>query len=188
MKTWIPAPFVLYRRAKWPLKCHQPVSVVRHLAMIHLPQALCSRNRWNTEWFRQLFSYKMDSNVIQFSLNLIAIGLCMLPSFSVPAVSISALVKSVAIYSGFETSTLMLWSVTSARNVSLNAWSACFDAANDERNGIGTLPATLLMNTILPDFRAIMPGKMAMENGYIVKVSYVECKTKIDMTDNASRS
>lgn len=39
--------------------------------------------------------------------------------------------------------------------------NACSDAENDDRNGIGTLPATLLTNTIFPDFRAIIPGKMA---------------------------
>lgn len=49
----------------------------------------------------------------------------------------------------------------SARNESLNACNACLDAANVERNGIGTLPATLLMKTIFPVFRWTIDGSMA---------------------------
>nr|AEG42072.1 hypothetical protein [Mayetiola destructor] len=69
------------------------------------------------------------------------------------AVLISSCDKSIAMYSGLETNTEILNIAISARNESLNACKACLDAANVERNGIGTLPATLLMKTIFPVFR-----------------------------------
>lgn len=70
-------------------------------------------------------------------------------------------------YSGLETSTLTLYIAISARSESLNAWRACFEAANDERNGIGTLPATLLTNTIFPDLRWIIDGSKAVNEKYV---------------------
>lgn len=76
-----------------------------------------------------------------------------IPSYGVPAWMISFLDKSNAMYSGLETSTCTLCIAISALNESLNACNACFEAANDERKGIGTFPATLLTITTLPDFR-----------------------------------
>lgn len=60
----------------------------------------------------------------------------------------------------------------SARNESANACKLCLDAANDDRNGIGTLPATLLTKTIFPDFRCIIDGSNAA-NTNILNIEFV---------------